>query len=163
MTHLDTSNTSYGQKKGRKSNWQFGCLKVGNHLDFLVCKWRVTYRWKNFNEGYNFALDFIWFRSLHAKLWAPKVAGDLVVGISGLPIGSPRTKWHLGVDLVAMHKIYYKGEGGGFPQVQAVMSLVSLSLPVACLSTKSVSTMHSPTCCLILCKLVWVIDCCHFS
>jgi len=32
MNHLDTSNTSYGQKKGRKSNWQFDSqpLKVGN-------------------------------------------------------------------------------------------------------------------------------------
>jgi hypothetical protein len=28
------------------------------------------------------------------------------------------------------------GEGGGFPQVQAVVSLVSLGSPVACPSTK---------------------------
>jgi len=28
------------------------------------------------------------------------------------------------------------GEGGGFPQVRAVVSLVSLELPVACPSTK---------------------------
>ncbi len=28
------------------------------------------------------------------------------------------------------------GEGGGFPRVRAVVSLVSLELPVACLSTK---------------------------
>jgi hypothetical protein len=38
--------------------------------------------------------------------------------------------------------IYYKGEGVGFPQVQAVMSLVNSSLPVARPSTKSVPTMH---------------------
>jgi hypothetical protein len=30
---------------------------------------------------------------------------------------TPRTKWYLGVDLVAKHKEYYKGEGDGFPQV----------------------------------------------
>ncbi len=30
------------------------------------------------------------------------------------------------------------GEGGGFPQVRAVVSLVSLELPVACPSTKGV-------------------------
>jgi hypothetical protein len=35
------------------------------------------------------------------------------------------------------HKVYYKGEGGGFPQVQAVVSLVSLNLFVACPNTKS--------------------------
>jgi hypothetical protein len=25
------------------------------------------------------------------------------------------TKWHLGVSPMARHKVYYKGEGGGFP------------------------------------------------
>jgi hypothetical protein len=29
------------------------------------------------------------------------------------------------------------GEGGGFPQVRAVVNLVSLELPVACPNTKS--------------------------
>jgi hypothetical protein len=43
--------------------------------------------------------------------------GVLTLGISGLPLGSPGTKCHLGASLVAMHKVYYKGEGGGFPQV----------------------------------------------
>jgi hypothetical protein len=79
---------------------------------------------------------------LHAKLWRPKVVGVPIVGISGLPFGSPGKKWHLGASPMAMHKIYYKGEGGGFPQVQAVVNLVSLSLPVAHPNTKSVPTMH---------------------
>jgi hypothetical protein len=43
---------------------------------------------------------------------------------------------------MARHKIYYKGEGGGFPQVQAVVSLVSPSLPVARPNTKNVTIMH---------------------
>jgi hypothetical protein len=34
------------------------------------------------------------------------------------------------------HKVYYKGEGDDFPQVRAVVSLVSPSLPVAHPSTK---------------------------
>jgi hypothetical protein len=34
------------------------------------------------------------------------------------------------------HDIYYKGEGGGFPQIQAVVSIVSLCLPMACPCTK---------------------------
>jgi hypothetical protein len=37
------------------------------------------------------------------------------------------------------HKEYYKGEGGGFPQVRAV---VSPSLPVVRPNTKSAQTMH---------------------
>jgi hypothetical protein len=35
-----------------------------------------------------------------------------------------------------------KGQGGGFPQVWVVMSLVSPSLPMVCPSTESVQTMH---------------------
>jgi hypothetical protein len=64
------------------------------------------------------------------------------MGISGLPLGSLGTKWHLGAGLVARHKVYYKGEGGGFPQIQAVVSLVSPSLPVARPNTKSAPIMH---------------------
>jgi len=51
-------------------------------------------------------------------------------------------KWHLGASLMAKHKVNYKGEGGGFPQVQAVVSLVSSSLPMIRLNTKSVLVMH---------------------
>jgi hypothetical protein len=53
MTNLDTENTSYGQKKGRESNWQFDSrpLKVGNGPDLLVCKWGATYHWKDFDEA----------------------------------------------------------------------------------------------------------------
>jgi hypothetical protein len=34
------------------------------------------------------------------------------------------------------HKVYYKGEGGGFPQIRAVANLVSQSLPVLVLTPK---------------------------
>ncbi len=64
------------------------------------------------------------------------------LGILRLPLGNPGTKCHLDVGLVERHRVYYKGEGGGFPQVQAVASLVSLSLLVARPSTKSAQTMH---------------------
>jgi hypothetical protein len=143
MTHLDTWKTNYGQRKGRESNWQFDCwpLKVKNCFNFLACRWRGTYRWKDFNEGYNFALDIISIGGLHTKLWAPKIVEVPNLGISRLPLGNPRTKCHLDVGLVERHKVYYKGEGGGFPQVRAVVSLVSSSLPLAHLSTKS-----APTC-----------------
>jgi len=76
------------------------------------------------------------------KIMSPKVVKVLVMGISRLPLGSPRTKWHLGAGLVAKHRIYYKGEGGGFLQVRATVNLVNLNLLMACLSTKSVSALH---------------------
>jgi hypothetical protein len=70
MTYLDIWNTSYGQKKSRESNRQFDSrpLKVKNHPDFLVCRWRATYHWKALDKGYNFALDLISIGGLHAKL-----------------------------------------------------------------------------------------------
>jgi hypothetical protein len=144
MTHLDISNTSYVQKKGRESNWQLDSrpLKVKNHHDFLASRWRVTYHWKSFNEDYNFCLNFISIGSLHAKLWAPKVTGILAMGITRLPLGSLGTKWHSGAGPVARHRIYYKGEGDDFPQVQVVVSLVNLSLLVPQPSTKSAPTLH---------------------
>jgi hypothetical protein len=43
---------------------------------------------------------------------------------------------------MAMHIEYYKGEGGGFPQVRAVVSIVTISLLMACPCTKNVSIMH---------------------
>jgi hypothetical protein len=132
MTHLDTWHSSYSQKKGRESHWQFDFrpLKVQNHPDFLTCMWPTTYYWKALNKGYNFALNFISIRGLHAKLWASEVVGVPIVGILGFTFGSPKTKWHLGVGLVGRHKIYYKGEGGGFPQVRVMVSLVSQCLLV---------------------------------
>ncbi len=49
------------------------------------------------------------------------------MGISRLPLGSPGTKCHLDVGFLERHKVYYKGEGGGFPQVRVVVSLMSPS------------------------------------
>jgi len=68
--------------------------------------------------------------------------GVLTLRISGLPLGSLGTKGHLGVGPMAKHRVYYKGEGGGFPQVQAVVSLVNPCLPVARPCTKGVLTSH---------------------
>jgi hypothetical protein len=79
-------------------------------------RWCATYCWKALDEGYNFALDFISIQGLHAKLWAPKVVEVPTLAISGLSLGSPRTKCHLDVGLVERHKVYYKREGGGFPK-----------------------------------------------
>jgi len=164
MTHLDISNTSYGQKKGRESNWQFDSrpLKVKNHPDFLACRWRATYCWKILDEGYNFISYFISIGVLHTKLWGPKVAGVPTLAISRLPLGNPETKSHLDVGLVERHKVYYKGEGGGFPKsgpwwvlwIQVCLWLV-LAPKVFKLCTNHLV--------LVLCRPVWVVDACHSS
>ncbi len=89
-----------------------------------MCRQHATYYWKAPNEDYNFASNLISVRGLYAKLWAPKVTGVHAVGILGLPLRSPRTKNYLNVGPMERHKGYYNGEGGGFPQMWAVMSLV---------------------------------------
>jgi hypothetical protein len=58
------------------------------------------------------------------------------------PTWESRDKCHLDASPVANHRVYYKGESGGFPQVRAVMNLVSPSLPMAHPDTKNVPTMH---------------------
>ncbi len=52
----------------------------------------MTYYWKALDKGYNFVSDLISIEGLNTKLWAPKVTKVLVVGISGFPFGSLRTK-----------------------------------------------------------------------
>jgi hypothetical protein len=126
----------------RKVESQIANLILDSRPDSLMCKWRATYSWKAFDEGYNFSLDLILIESMHTKLWGPKIAKVPTLRISRLLNGNFGTKCHLDVGLVERHRKYYKGEGGGFPQIWAMVSLVSLSLPVARLSTKSASTMH---------------------
>ncbi len=92
---------------------------------------------KPLNKGYNFAWELISIKSLHTKLWAPKATRVPTVGISRLPLGNLETKWHLGAIPMAMHIIYYKGEGGGFPQVWAMVNLMSSCLLVAPSCTKA--------------------------
>jgi hypothetical protein len=58
------------------------------------------------------------------------------------PTWESQEKCHLDAGPMARHKVYYKGEGGDFPQVRAVVSLVSPSLPMAHPNTKSVQIMH---------------------
>jgi len=112
------------------------------------------------SEGYNFTLDFISIQGLHAKLWRPKVAGVPTSVISGLPLGSPETKSHLDVGPVERCKVYYKGEGDGFPQVWAVVSLVCLCCPWLILAPKvfQLCTNHLV---LVLCRSVWVNEACQ--
>jgi len=101
IAHLDIWNISYGQKKGRESNYQFDSRpqKVKNRPNLLGYKGRATYHWKALDESYNFALDFISIWGLLAKLWGSKVAGISFGAISRLPLGSPRREKPFGCRL----------------------------------------------------------------
>jgi len=65
IVHLNISNTSYGQKKGRESHSRESAsfdsrrLKVKNRPEILGFRERAKYCWKALNKTYNFALDRI--------------------------------------------------------------------------------------------------------
>jgi hypothetical protein len=85
----------------------------------------------------------LWFRprfdlSLGEKLWMPKVPRVQTETVSRLHFGSLGKKNHLDASVAESCREYYMGEGGGFPQVRAVVNQVSPRLPVACPNTKSV-------------------------
>jgi hypothetical protein len=76
----------------------------------------------------------LWFKprpdpSLGRELMVPQSPGspnqDSFGTVSGLHLGSPGKKSHLDVASVWSCREYYKGEGGGFPRVRAVVSQVS--------------------------------------
>jgi len=103
------------------------------------------------------ALDLILIGGLHTKLWAPKVAKVPTLEISGLPLGSFKTKWHLVVGPLARHRVYYKGEGGGFPQIRVVVSLMSLCYSWLIRAPKC--SYYALTNLLFgLCKSMWIIE-----
>jgi hypothetical protein len=129
MSHLDICHPSYGQKKGQESNWQFDSrsLKVRNR-PLPDTSWQsATWRWKALKESYNFGLDLAPIRSCSREIWAPKVLGLQPGIVSGLLFGSPRKKNHLDVASAESCRVYYMGEGGGFPRVRVVVSRVCQS------------------------------------
>jgi len=75
--HLNIFSPSYGQKKGRESNWQFDSrpLNVGNRpLPDLRIESAIR-RWKDLDKGYKFGSDLVAIRLCSRELWAPKVPG----------------------------------------------------------------------------------------
>jgi hypothetical protein len=161
IAHLDISNTSYGQKKGRKLNyWFLTTKKVGKRPNLVVYIGCATYHWKALNGGYNFASDHNSIGGLLAKLWGYKATRVPTWTISGLPLGSLGTKSHLDVASMQSHKVYYKGEGGGFPQVWAVVNLVCPCCTWFFLTPKvfQLCTNHLVW---VLCRPVWVSEACQ--
>jgi hypothetical protein len=89
----DICSPSYGQKKGRESNWQFDSrpLKVGNRPLPDVRFERATWRWKDLDEGYNFGSDLVTIQVRSRELWRFKVPGvppgqfrDSISGVPGI-------------------------------------------------------------------------------
>jgi hypothetical protein len=89
--HSDIYSPSYGQKKGRESNWQFDSrpLKVRNRPLPDVWIESATRCWKDLDEGYNFGWDLVTIELHSRELWPFKVLGvqpghfrDSISGVS---------------------------------------------------------------------------------
>jgi hypothetical protein len=158
MSPLYIYNTSYDKKKGRESNWQFDsrALKVGNWPDPGVFRWSATFRWKDLDESYKFASNLVPIGGLRKELWPCKVARVQTGIVLGLLLGSPETKSHLDVAPMESCRVYYMGEGGDFPWVWAVMSIISLESPVACPSTKGAPESELTNLWLVECRFRWI-------
>jgi hypothetical protein len=110
--------------KNQESPW-FTCVQVEFHIFLessqqgLQLCFRPHLNWRSTKKNYGL----------------PKSQESPISGISGPPTWEFGTKWHLGVGPMARHKKYFKGEGGGFPQVHVVVSLASSW-------TKSAPTTH---------------------
>jgi len=135
-------------------------IKSWELTQFLCVQMACDIPLKVFDKSYNFALDLISIWGLHAKLLCPKVAGVSTLVISRLPLGSPEIKNHLDVGLVERCKVDYKGEGGGFPQVRVVVSLMCPCCPWFVLASK-VFQLCINHLVLVLCKSVWVSKVCQ--
>jgi hypothetical protein len=117
----------------------------------------ATRRWKAFDERYNFALDLVAIRLWSREIWASKVPGLQTGIVSGLQLGSPGKNSYLDVVSAVSCKVYHKGEGGGFSQVWAVVSLVCLCLVLAP-KVLQLCTNHFVW---FVCRPVWVNEACQ--
>jgi hypothetical protein len=78
----------------------------------------------------------------------------------GTHSGILREKNHLDVSFVASHIVYYKGEGGGFPQVRVVMSLMCPCCPWLVLAPR-VLQLCTNNFVWVVCRPVWVSEACQ--
>ncbi len=92
MTHLDIWNTSYGQKKGRESNWQFPTIRSLESTRFscvqVACNTSLKSFWWRPQLCFRPHLDQ---RSTH-KVIAPQSCENPNFGNFGTPIWESRDK-----------------------------------------------------------------------
>ncbi len=89
------------------------------------------------------------------KFWESRLARfrDSHAGVLG-------EKNHMDVGPVERSRVYYKGEGGGFPQVRAMVSLVCPCCPWLVLAPK-VLQLYTNHLVWVVCRPVWVGEACQ--
>ncbi len=151
--------------RGQNSlNWRF-IYTSGNLLKHKYLKWVHMIHLNTYNTSYGKKTTSY----VHAK-GVPHIIGKLLMKAITVPWISPQSevykkyrcpKWRkpqfrefwdswfrsprkndIWVQAMASHKKYYKREGDGFPQVQAMVNFVNPFMFVVCSCTKSALTMH---------------------
>jgi hypothetical protein len=137
--HLDIFSTSYVQKKGRKSNWQFDSrpLKVRNRPDPGVCRGSAAHRWKALEESYKFSSDLVPIGGLSKELWPCEVPGVQTGTISRLHLGSSETKRPFGCGCGGVTQRILYGGRWWLPLSPGRGESNEFVLPVACPNTKN--------------------------
>jgi hypothetical protein len=98
--------------KSRESTSSWHPIRVCN-MELETSRWGLQLRFKPRRD-----------RTLQSGVMAVQSFGSPAGTISGLHFGSPGNLCHLDVASMASCREYYMGEGGGFPRIRAVVSLV---------------------------------------
>jgi hypothetical protein len=101
-----------------------------------------------------------WFEVCSQSYGAPKSRESQLARFRDSYSGILRKKNHLDVGSVASHRVYYKGEGGGYPQIRVVMNLVCPCCLWLVLAPKvlQLCTNHFVW---VVCRPVWVSEVCQ--
>jgi hypothetical protein len=132
------------KRKGRESNWQFDsrrllestrprCVQVEWGTPLKSSRWELQLCFRHRSDPRSkqrvIVLQSYGSRNLSSFRTPPWDSCD---------------KKPFDVGAVWRHKEYYMGEGGGFPWVWAMVSLMNAELPAACFSTKGVPASDLP-------------------
>jgi hypothetical protein len=86
----------------------FTCVLVACHIPLESSRWRLHLCFRHLIEV------------ICTKIYGPPKSWESQFRkFWDSQLGSLGTKWHLGVGPVAMHREYYKGEGGDFPKFRS--------------------------------------------
>jgi len=133
---------------------------IGKILKLRCLKWSLIAHLNIWNTSYGQKKGRESKWGLLTKLWGSKVTEVPTWAISRLPNGSPRTKSHLDVGPMERCRVYYKGEGGDFPQVWAMVSLVCPCCLWLVLAPK-VFQLRTNHLVWVLCRPMWVNEACQ--
>jgi hypothetical protein len=108
----------------------------------------------------------LWFRThlnprFARKVMGPQSRGSFNFSNFEIPIWESWDKMPFRCGLQGEEKVNYKGEGGGFPQVRAMVNLVGPSCSWFVLTPKVLQLCINHLV-LVLCRLMWVSEACQF-